>query len=288
MKIVYVPENSIDSHVLIQRLMQNEIEAFLHGENQQSAFGSTAIGGGVRVLVDDGTFAAARAIVSEWEAERRAVRTHAEPQSTRGADLVHPDVGISIDPDSAAAPTLPPVVSKGFSPLALLVAAAIGALTMLGYQRLQHEQYDSDRNNDGVADERYIYDNSGVITESWLDRNLDGRKDQTTTFKDGYLDQYASDDNFDGRFEYQGQQEGDLLLLKMDADGDGFFEYRQINRFDVIEREEYYGVNGKLARVVIYRNGMAYQSEWDSDGDGSLETKGVFDVMGRESIVPAE
>jgi Putative prokaryotic signal transducing protein len=288
MKIVYVPENSIDGHVLIQRLMQNGIEAFLHGENQQSVFGSTVIGGGVRVLVDDEAFDAARVIVKEWEAERRAVHTHAEPQSTRSADLVHPDVGLSIDPDSVAATPTAHLANKGYSPVALLVAAALGALMMLGYQRLQHDHYDSDRNNDGVADERYVYDNSGVITESWLDRNLDGRKDQTSTFKAGYLDQYASDDNFDGRFEYQGQQDGALTLLKMDADGDGFFEYRQTNRFDVIEREEHYGVNGKLARVVSYRDGVAHLSEWDSDGDGVLETKGVFDVMGRESIAPAK
>jgi hypothetical protein len=271
LKIIYVAENSIDAHVLVQRLAQRDIEAYVEGAHLQSAFGNMGFSG-VRVVCDDVNFDRGRAIAVEWERERT------------GKSTEHTDIGQEFESQASNGEAVHKLKSKvrTHSPLEMAAAFALGMLAMWGAEQMRRTVNTEDTNNDGKRDLAFTYNSRGILASSWQDRNFDGEKDALEYYSSsGVYESGEYDDDFDGRFEGQAEKRGESLIVRYDRDNDGHFEVKMTSIFDVLATEEYFR-DERLERVIHYKNGFAERSEDDLDGDGALETKRVFDAFGRE------
>lgn len=245
-------------------LKQRGISSRLDGEQLQGGVGEIPVAGFVRLMVEDSDYAAARAVIDEWET--------------------------TTVPD----PIPVPQVRIGWTPIALLLGLAIGIGGSYLYHRVPTNLQGSDSNDDGRLDEHWTYSASGALIKSEVDRNFDGRPDAVNyTDRDGRYESGESDDDFDGKFETQWRyQYGSIRSMETDTDGDGAAEIHTQFMHGVPYSSEYFvsGSDGP-ARVEYYRLGVLTHAEVDTDGDGRLDTRKTYselgEVTGTEAIAPS-
>lgn len=82
MKLVYEAANSIEAHVVLGLLEQARLSGHIDGEHLQGGIGELQAIGGVRVMVHDHDYPAAKQLVEEWDKSQPK-----DPGSEQGTDM---------------------------------------------------------------------------------------------------------------------------------------------------------------------------------------------------------
>jgi hypothetical protein len=266
MIIVYRAANITDAHLIRQMLEAEGITAFIQGEYLQGAIGELPANTEILVRVADGNADAARAIVEAWE---KSDPVGFETDDSEPLPLPHAP---------AASTSAARGVPKSWIAGALVVGGLLGAAATWAALYAPQLPSEIDLDGDGRADE-FAYYFGERLERVEQDRNRDGKIDQTTHYgTDGFLARTESDDDFngriDGRIRYSA---GQIADNDVDFDGDGRPEYRAEYQHGLILREEYMGADGIPVKRVEFRNGWPERDEFDSDGDGRMDTARRYD-----------
>lgn len=262
MIIVYSAANITDAHLIRQMLEAEGILAFIQGEYLQGAVGELPANTEIFVRVADENAAAARVIVDAWES--------AEPEL---------DVSESM---TTSVPAPPPRGMSVFATITLLLAGiVIGAAGMWAVQNRPSEGPAIDHDGDGHVDER-LFMAGDRIARIDLDRNRSETADQRFHYgANGLLEKIESDDDFDGHFErIDTLRKSQLVESRIDSDRDGRRDARAEYMLGVIYREEWFDKNDNVVKRVQYEDGVPETGEFDSDGDGRLDTARRYDRTG--------
>lgn len=250
---VYECNLAVEAHMVVDLLSQAGISARVEGEFMQGIAGEIPLGNTVKVRVDPARAAEAREVIADWEK-------------------------LQPPPDSAVAPTVKS--PRLATPLLLLLGAlGGGALTAL-LMSLRTASNGVDYNDDGHDDVIFHYAGDRP-TSTEYDRNLDRRIDARWTF-DWYGNEksFESDDDFDGRFEWQAEVEnGNIRRSVLDADGDGRPEqvWHFVNGV-VASADFHFASGGRIVKRQFYRNGLLDSADFDDDGDGRFERRVQYDA----------
>lgn len=252
MRTVYEPSNALEGHMLEDILRQRGIEARLEGAGLQSAVGELPAIGLVRLLVEDQDFAAARAVIDDWE------------------KTTVPD---PIQPPARAAP-------------GALVGALVGLVVGVGvayfYFRVPTGTRGIDYNEDGILDERWNYAPGGTMTSTEIDRDFDGKIDVRWRFdRNGHVASSESDEDFDGSFETQARfRNGQAYLSTTKTGEESSVDLRYLYQHGVLARMEYVDKDsGNPLRVEVYRLGELVSADVDTDRDGRLDRRYFYDDL---------
>jgi hypothetical protein len=262
MKHVYSPSGSAEAHMLAHMLEQAGIKTDIHGEALLGAVGELPTSGLVKLAVADEDYDKARKLILEWEKKNPP-----EPPS-KGA----------------------PKTSKSVLVIVLLVGAALGWLA--NEQGLVVNPSEAiDQNKDGKPDLIWHYKNKNASTpeSSENDTNFDGKFDVITQFdSQGMAVSDRADNDFNGTFETTTTyKNGAPAKSEVDTDGDGkadivnLFEHGVLTQTKIMNPK-----TGKVVRINYYGNSMLQSADFDSDGDGILETHYTYDRY--EQIVSTE
>jgi len=234
-------------------LRQRGISARLEGAGLQSAVGELPTIGLVRLVVEDGDFSAARAVIDEWEA--------------------------TSVPDPISAPAK--------QPMGAVVGVVIGLVLGIGgafvYFRAPVNANGIDHNGDGILDERWQSSRSGTPVETEIDRNFDGAVDFVWNFdRDGHAESGESDDDFNGTFETQFKlRDGQVYSAQVDTDGDSTPDLKSLGKFGVVTTVEHIADDpNSPVRVETYRLGRLVSADVDTDRDGTLDRRYTYDDFG--------
>ena len=95
----------------------------------------------------------------------------------------------------------------------------------------------------------------------------------------GYEKHLETDDNFDGRFEWQSDVEnGEVSLSVLDTDGDGRPEQVWHLENGVLSSIDYYFASGgRIVKREFFKAGLLDAAEFDDDGDGVFERRVRYD-----------
>jgi len=256
MRLLYEAANGVEAHMILNLLEQQELSGRIDGAFLQGGIGELPAGNQVRVMVEEHDYAAAKAIVTAWDA--------AQPPA-----------------EVAAAPA--PAVATSSKTMILLTGLAIGALCTFAFLRAPVADRGVDRNGDGVLDEHWRLSASGQVVGNEVDRNLDGKVDLIAHFnQQGLMETNESDDDFDGVFESKASYRlGEAYLAEVDTDGDAYLDLRFHYAFGVISTMEYINPASGLPRKTEYyvRNKMTH-FDTDTDLDGKLDKRTRVDGLG--------
>lgn len=263
---IYRAANIADAHLIRQMLEAEGIPAFIQGEYLQGAIGELPANTEILVQVGNDDRAAARAVVEKWEsAELEEVKDEAEDA-----------------PHYAASP---PPARRGVSVFTVIACLLFGALAgaamvWIVYNR-PSDGTSIDYDGDGRAEERVFFAGERVQRVEY-DRNRDGKADQTLRYGvDGTLDMIESDDDFDGGYERVDRFRHNQPQRWVVDDGlDRTIDYRGEYAMGVLFREEWLDSKGNVVKSIIYDNGLPASGEFDSDGDGRLDTARRYDRRG--------
>ncbi len=249
---VYECTLAVEAHMICDLLARAGVSARVDGEFLAGAGGEMPLGSAVKVRVDPSRAAEAREIIDEWE--------RAQPPP---------------EPDARKASPLR-------SPLWFLTGAIAGSALMFfalrGPQTVNGVDYDGDENNDV----RFHYSgNSPTSTE--YDRDGDGKVDARWTFDlRGFEKEFSSDDDFDGRFEWQSAVErGWPSVSRLDVDGDGRTDQTWRFTNSVLSTIEYHRADdGRIVKRENYVAGLLSSADLDVDGDGTFDRQVEYDRFG--------
>ncbi|WP_394408092.1 DUF2007 domain-containing protein [Roseateles sp. BYS78W] len=261
MKTLYEAASAIEAHMLVDLLAQEGIDAHIQGEALQGAMGEIPANGLVRLLVEEESFPAARAVIDHWES------TQIEPTPRPG----------------------PSPRSSGVRGLLLGLVIGIGATYAAYRAPATTDGIDYDR--DGVLDEKWTYSPNGMLLKVEMDRNLDHKVDYVAHYDArGQLESAESDDNFDGVFETRHWfKNGNLESSLSDTDGDGIPDLRSTYVHGVVDTVEYINAtSGRPVRIEHYSLGVLQFADVDTDLDGALDTRVSYtklaEVASREPL----
>ncbi|MDF7801826.1 hypothetical protein P4C99_20275 [Pontiellaceae bacterium B1224] len=120
------------------------------------------------------------------------------------------------------------------------------------------EEVELDRNNDGLVDEQWNYDEQGIIRSGLGDDNFDGKWDQWYTYVDGRL-----------------------ALYEIDSDFNGIVDERVTYQNSVMVRSEVRPNNAeKPSRIYLYRHGILWKEQIDTNQDGRMDLEITYDPFG--------
>jgi hypothetical protein len=161
---------------------------------------------------------------------------------------------------------------------------AIGVGATCAYFRSPVTVDGIDHNRDGLLDEKYTYAPSGTLLKVEIDRNLDRKVDYIAHYdRRGIIDGSESDDNFDGVFEtHSTYRDGSVSYSAVDTDGDGYADLGIQYTDGVLASMEYLNPStGLPLRVEHYKLNKLVDAEVDSDRDGKIDTRYVYDGLGQ-------
>lgn len=258
MRTVCEPSNALEGHMLQDLLQQRGITARLDGAGLQGAAGELPVTGLVRLLVEDDDFAAARAVIDEWE--KTAVVDPIRPPSRRQAGA--------------------------FSGALVGLVLGIGAAYI--YFRVPFNVDGLDYDGDRILDERWKYSPDGTLIRTEIDRNLDGDVDLVWNFdRHRQVVSGESDDDFDGTFESRSRfRNGQAYLAEVDTDGDSIPDLQSFFKHGVLVSAEYLSRDSrKPVRVEAFRLGKLVSAEVDTDRNDTLDRRYVYDDAGEIASV---
>lgn len=263
---IYRAANITDAHLIRQMLEAEGIHAFIQGEYLQGAVGELPANTEILVQVGNDDYAAARAVVERWEsAEVEDVEDDAEYASQSAASTFGVNRGVSV-----------------FTVFACLLAGALAGAAMVWtvYNR-PSDGTSIDYDGDGRAEERVFFAGERVERIEY-DRNRDGKADQIARYGiDGTLDMIEDDDDFDGGYETVTRFHHNQPQRWVVDDGlDRKIDYRGEYLMGVLFREEWLDAKGNVVKSIRYDNGLPVSGEFDSDGDGRLDTARRYDRRG--------
>ena len=253
MRAAYEASNAVEAHMIRDLLKQEGVPADIHGEHLLGAMGEIPVAGVVRVMVDDSDYAQARAVVEGWDAAQ---------------------------PKESPRPAVP--TSRRWRWLFMGLVIGVGAT--YAYFRSPVTVEGIDYNRDGLLDERYTYAPSGTLLKVEIDRNLDRKVDYIAHYdRRGIIESAESDDNFDGMFEtHSTYRDGSMSYSSVDTDGDGYADLGIQFTDGVLTSMEYLNPStGLPLRVEHYKLGKLVDAQVDSDRDGKLDTRRVYDGLGQ-------
>ena len=238
--------------------------AFVNGGLLEGGAGELPMNGLVTVSVADEHEARALAVVREWE-------SMPVPPDDEDEDV------------AVVAPSAPPR-DRRWSPMlvAALLGAAFGATLTWGLMRKPTQVVKTDFNADEAPDEREIYED-GRIARVESDRDRDGQIDEITHIdENGRQSKGETDQNFDGFFEtIHFFKHGSWHISTGDFDADGEVDYRADGEHGVLAIEEWRDAKHNIVKRIRYdKNGWTASGEFDSDGDGKLDTARRYDARG--------
>lgn len=266
MVIIYRAANIADAHLIRQMLEAEGIHAFIQGEYLQGAVGELPANTEILVQVGNDDYAAARAVVERWEsAEVEAIEDDAEDAPQYTASSLPARRGVSV-----------------FTVIGCLLVGALGGAAMVWavYNR-PSDGTSIDYDGDGRAEERVFF--AGERAERVeSDRNRDGKADQIVRYGiDGTLDMIEDDNDFDGGYETVTRFHHNQPQRWVVDDGlDRKIDYRGEYLMGVLFREEWLDPQGNVVKSILYDNGFPVSGEFDSDGDGRLDTARRYDRRG--------
>ena len=249
---IYECNLAVEAHMVCDLLSRAGISSRVDGEFLQGAMGEIPLGNTVKVRVDPSRAAEAREVIADWE---RLQPVEPIPVPTRKG--------------------------SGFKSALWFAAGLVlgGGVMFIGLRT--PATYDSvDYDGDGHNDILYTY-NGRAIARMDFDRDDDGKVDASWIFDvKGAEKEYDADDDFDGRFEWQGEAEdGKVVRNVLDADGDGQPERVAHSKNGVIQSVDYYS-HRRVVKRELYRAGLLSSAEYDDDGDGKFERRLEFDAKG--------
>lgn len=260
MRTVFEPSNALEGHMLQDLLRQRGIAARLDGAGLQGAVGELPTIGLVRLLVEDEDFAAARAVIEEW--------------------------------DKSAAPD--PIPASRRQSLGALAGAVVGFVIGIGaafvFFRAPVNRDGIDYNGDRVLDERWSYSQAGTPIQTEMDRNFDGKADLIWKFDyAGQLASGESDDDFNGTFESRSRfRDGQVYFSEVDTDGDSISDLKSFFNRGVLASEQYFAKGLETpVRVETFRLGKPVSADVDTDRDGTLDRRYTYDDVGNVASVEA-
>lgn len=249
---------------MIQELLiMQGIEAHINGEYLQSGVGELPAINLVKVSVNDNDFAQAKEIIEHWESQE-----------------------ITQEPTSEITADSHSLISGRYRHyISFLLGLALGAIAVYWSLQSPVTQNAMDLNADGRFDEFNFYRN-GLISKMEVDRNFDGKIDFITDYNHAGLAELSSaDENFDGMFDttlvYQNNQ---VAYEKSDTDADGEIDLvTNYLQTEPIRLVTFYDLQGgrarKEQRIVM---GKLVSADWDSDGDGVMDTIITYDAYEEE------
>jgi hypothetical protein len=263
MRIVYQSTNVADLYVLRDLLAAAGIEAHVQGEYLRGGIGELPADTPVSLAVADAQADAARAIVLDWERSR--------PEDEDAED---------VGEETAAAPT--GSARRGGSVVGPFVLGAVcsGAIVWAIYNHPANGPV-RDFDGDGNVDERVILAGDRIDRVEY-DRNADGKVDRIVYYAPDRLPDHAEfDSDFDGRFEGRERyEENEPVEWTEDRDGDGVIEIRAVYANGILSKEETFDKDARITRTILFRGGVPVSGEFDSDGDGVLDTARTYDARG--------
>ena len=266
MIVIYRAANIADAHLIRQMLEAEGIHAFIQGEYLQGAVGELPANTEILVQVGDDDYAAARAVVERWEsAEVEHLEDDTEYASQSTASTFGMNRGASVFTVFAC----------------LLVGALAGAAMVWTLYNRPSQGTDIDHDGDGRIDER-VYLAGDRIQRIEYDRNNDAKADQVLRYDGtGNLEVIESDDDFDGGYERLDRFRHNQPERWAADDGlDRTIDRRGEYAMGVLFREEWLDAKGNVVKSIRYDNGLPVSGEFDSDGDGRLETARRYDRRG--------
>jgi len=251
MKVAYEAADAIEAHMIRDLLKQEGVSADIHGEHLLGAMGDIPVAGAVRVMVDETDYARARSVVQRWDA--------AQPKEIPR-----------------------PLHRPSRAWLWLLVGLLAGVSTTYAYFRSPVTVQGVDFNRDGLLDDKYTYSASGTLLRVERDRNFDHKVDYIDGYDQrGLIESSDSDDDFDGVFEtHTKYRDGNPVHTTIDSDGDGYADVG-IQYVDgvAISAEFLNPSTGLPLRVEHYKLSRLLYADVDTDKDGKLDTRYVYDRM---------
>lgn len=120
------------------------------------------------------------------------------------------------------------------------------------------DEVELDRNNDGMVDEQWNYDERGIISSGLGDDNFDGKWDRWYAYADGCL-----------------------VHNEVDCDFNGIIDERVIYQNSVVIRSEVRPNNAwKPSRIYLYRHGILWKEQIDTNLDGVMNLEITYDPFG--------
>lgn len=266
MIIIYRAANIADAHLIRQMLEAEGIHAFIQGEYLQGAVGELPANTEILVQVGDNDYAAARAVVERWEsAEVEQVEDDTEYASQSAASTSGMSRGVSVLTVFAC----------------LLAGALAGATVVWAVYNRPSAGTNVDYDGDGRAEEQVFFVGDRVVRLEY-DRNGDGKVDLIVRYNlDGTIDMAEYDDDFDGGYERVERYHRNLPQRWVVDDGlDRAIDHRGEYVMGVLFREEWLDPRGNVVKSILYDNGLPASGEFDSDGDGRLDTARRYDRRG--------
>ena len=254
---VYECSLAVEAHMVCDLLARAGISARVDGEFLQSGGGELPLGNLVKVRVDPARAAEAREVIADWEKEQAA------------------DV-------SAPVSSSPRVRASMWFGIGAMVGGVVVFLVFDTPVTSQGVDYDGD----GVYEVTYHYAGSRS-TSTEYDRNDDRRIDGRWKYnRNGYETGFEWDDDFDGKFEWQGEvARGQPTRSVLDVDNDGRPEQMWHFKHGVITRAEYFlAGGGRVVKREFYKAGLLASAELDDDGDGVFERKVRYDEYGEPEL----
>jgi hypothetical protein len=249
---VYECNLGVEAHMICDLLSRAGISARIEGELLQGAAGELPLGNAVKVRVDPARAAEARDVIAEWEklqpADPIPVPAH------RGSSL------------------------KAF--LCVAVGIVVGGGVMFLALRTPNTEDSVDYDGDGHNDIHYVYHGRAIARMDY-DRDDDGKIDARWVFDvNGAEKEYDADDDFDGRFEWQGKvEDGEVVRNVLDADADGQPERVSHSKDGVVQSVDYFS-HDRIVKRERYLAGLLSSADYDDDGDGAFERRTEFDTKG--------
>lgn len=289
MKTVKIYLNSAEAGFASSLLEAGGIRTLLHGE-QSFALTPGFASGGIQLQVPDEDFEKALIILRDGP---DAVETESAPaeEGTDEAAIAEEPPPEAFEPET---PAPDPQAGTGKIPAGVFVAAVV-VLALLSFFLVQRSKdhkaafasytTSADFGDDGKPDHFDIY-REGRLVRQEVDRNGDGVVDAWYMFNSqGRTESTETDENFDGRVDgWAVFKQGELQSWKRDLDYDGVPDaFGDCKRGQTVECDMRPGDSWHPLRRYLYTNEILKEELVDENGDGLFDYKFVYDIFGTRS-----